>query len=184
MKINHSLIILFTSTLFAQVSLSDVREISNEQLEVLRQELSNQGSQIDVPDPELKDNELTAVDVTGLDEQVIENNFFGYDYFQKDISFFDNIPRYDLPIFGTELEISQIVVKPEVSDDDKKKIVDRLESIRNDVVVNGSSFATKAILYSQDPGTRPMGGKLTLDRKRPRTVKEFRDTAYLSLIHI
>ena len=51
-------------------------------------------------------------------------------------SFFDNIPRYDLPIFGTELEISQIVVKPEVSDDDKKKIVDRLESIRNDVVVN------------------------------------------------
>tara|TARA_B100000963_G_scaffold249102_1_gene218139 strand:+ start:2487 stop:3875 length:1389 start_codon:yes stop_codon:yes gene_type:complete len=93
-------------------------------------------------------------------------------------SFFDNIPRYDLPIFGTELEISQIVVKPEVSDDDKKKIVDRLESIRNDVVVNGSSFATKAILYSQDPGTRPMGGKLTLDRKRPRTVKEFRDVAY------
>ena len=93
-------------------------------------------------------------------------------------SFFDNIPRYDLPIFGTELEISQIVVKPEVSDDDKKKIVDRLESIRNDVVVNGSSFATKAILYSQDPGTRPMGGKLTLDRKRPRTVKEFRDIAY------
>jgi peptidyl-prolyl cis-trans isomerase SurA len=83
-----------------------------------------------------------------------------------------------LPIFGTELEISQIVVKPEVSDDDKKKIVDRLESIRNDVVVNGSSFATKAILYSQDPGTRPMGGKLTLDRKRPRTVKEFRDVAY------
>ena len=39
MKINYSLIILFTSTLFAQVSLSDVREISNEQLEVLRQEL-------------------------------------------------------------------------------------------------------------------------------------------------
>ena len=47
--------------------------------------------------------------------------------------------------FWNELEISQIVVKPEVSDDDKKKIVDRLESIRNDVVVNGSSFATKAI---------------------------------------
>ena len=38
-------------------------------------------------------------------------------------SFFDNIPRYELPIFGTELEISQIVVKPEVSDDDKKKLL-------------------------------------------------------------
>ena len=105
MKVNHSLIILFTSTLFAQVSLSDVREISNEQLEVLRQELTNQGSQIDVPDPELKDNELTAVDVTGLDEQVIENNFFGYDYFQKDISFFDNIPAPQDFILGPGDEV-------------------------------------------------------------------------------
>ena len=32
--------------------------------------------------------------------------------------FFENIPRYDLPIFGAELEISQIVVKPEVSQED------------------------------------------------------------------
>tara|TARA_B100000989_G_C19512678_1_gene459945 strand:+ start:516 stop:1895 length:1380 start_codon:yes stop_codon:yes gene_type:complete len=93
-------------------------------------------------------------------------------------NFFDNIPRYDLPVFGTELEISQIVVKPDVGDDDKKKIIDRLETIKNDIVVNGSSFATKAILYSQDTGTRPMGGKMTLDRKKPRTVKEFRDVAY------
>ena len=66
-------------------------------------------------------------------------------------SFFENIPRYDLPIFGAELEISQIVVKPKVSQEDKDKIIQRLESIKNDVVVNGSSFATKAILYSQDP---------------------------------
>ena len=61
-------------------------------------------------------------------------------------SFFENIPRYDLPIFGAELEISQIVVKPKVSQEDKDKIIQRLESIKNDVVVNGSSFATKAIL--------------------------------------
>ena len=67
--------------------------------------------------------------------------------------FFENIPGYDLPIFGAELEISQIVVKPEVSQEDKNKIIQRLESIKNDVVVNGSSFATKAILYSQDPGS-------------------------------
>ena len=67
--------------------------------------------------------------------------------------FFNNIPRYDLPIFGAELEISQIVVKPEVSEAEKKKVIDRLESIRDDVVINGSSFATKAILYSQDPGS-------------------------------
>lgn len=92
--------------------------------------------------------------------------------------FFNNIPRYDLPIFGAELEISQIVVKPEVSEAEKKKVIDRLESIRNDVVINGSSFATKAILYSQDPGSRSTGGKYTLNRNRPQMVKEFRDVAY------
>ena len=92
--------------------------------------------------------------------------------------FFNNIPRYDLPIFGAELEISQIVVKPEVSETEKNKVIDRLESIRNDVVVNGSSFATKAILYSQDPGSRSTGGKYTLNRNRPQMVKEFRDVAY------
>jgi len=92
--------------------------------------------------------------------------------------FFNNIPRYDLPIFGAELEISQIVVKPEVSESEKKKVIDRLESIRDDVVINGSSFATKAILYSQDPGSRSTGGKYTLNRNRPQMVKEFRDVAY------
>ena len=92
--------------------------------------------------------------------------------------FFNNIPRYDLPIFGAELEISQIVVKPEVSEAEKKKVIDRLESIRDDVVINGSSFATKAILYSQDPGSRSSGGKYTLNRNRPQMVKEFRDVAY------
>ena len=92
--------------------------------------------------------------------------------------FFNDIPRYELPIFGAELEISQIVVKPEVSEAEKKKVIDRLESIRDDVVINGSSFATKAILYSQDPGSRSTGGKYTLNRNRPQMVKEFRDVAY------
>ena len=42
----------------------------------------------------------------------------------------------------------------------------------------GSSFASKAILYSQDPGSRSSGGKYTLHRKRPQMVKEFRDEAF------
>ncbi len=105
MKINYSFIILLTSTLFAQVSLSDVREISNEQLEIIRQELANQSPQINVPDPELKDNELTVVDIVGLDEKVIEKNFFGYEYFQKDISFFDNMPAPQDFILGPGDEV-------------------------------------------------------------------------------
>jgi peptidyl-prolyl cis-trans isomerase SurA len=40
------------------------------------------------------------------------------------------------------------------------------------------SFASKALLYSQDPGSRSKGGKYTLNRKKPRMAKEFRDAAF------
>ena len=92
--------------------------------------------------------------------------------------FFNTIPKNERPVFGAELEISQIIIKPKVSAIDNQKVIKRLESIRNDIVVNGSSFATKAILYSQDPGSRPTGGKYTLNRNRPMMAKEFRDAAY------
>ena len=92
--------------------------------------------------------------------------------------FFENIPKSELPIFGTELEISQIVIEPQVSDKERDRIINRLKTFREDILERGSSFASKAILYSQDPGSRSSGGKYTLHRKRPRMVKEFRDEAF------
>jgi len=92
--------------------------------------------------------------------------------------FFESIPKYDLPVFGTELEISQIVMTPKVSLKEEKRIVEKLKSFKIDILEGGSSFASKAILYSQDPGSRPNGGKYTLQRKKPRMVKEFRDVAF------
>ena len=92
--------------------------------------------------------------------------------------FYESIPLTDLPIFGTELEISQIVIEPTVSEDEKKRVINLLNSFKNDVEEKGLSFASKAILYSQDPGSRANGGKYTLHRKRPRMVKEFRDVAF------
>ena len=92
--------------------------------------------------------------------------------------FFESIPLNELPTFGTELEISQIVIEPEVSVNEKKRIINQLETFREDILERGSSFASKAILYSQDPGSRSTGGKYTLHRKRPQMVKEFRDEAF------
>ena len=92
--------------------------------------------------------------------------------------FFKSIPSYDLPVFGTELEISQIVVSPLVSKDEENRIINQLKSFKVDILEGGSSFASKAILYSQDPGSRSTGGKYTLQRKKPRMVKEFRDVAF------
>ena len=92
--------------------------------------------------------------------------------------FFESIPKNDLPVFGTELEISQIVIEPEVSEKEKNRIINKLKTFKEDVLERGSSFASKALLYSQDPGSRSSGGKYTLHRKRPRMVKEFRDEAF------
>ena len=92
--------------------------------------------------------------------------------------FFNNIPKAERPTFGTELKVAQIVVVPESTQDEVQKVIDLLNQIRADVVDNGSSFATKAVLYSEDEGSRSNGGKYTLNRKRPRMVKEFRDVAF------
>ena len=93
-------------------------------------------------------------------------------------SFFKQIPMNELPTFGTELEISQIVLEPKVTDDEKDRIVNQLKSFKVDVEERGLSFSSKAVLYSQDPGSRSNGGKYTLHRKKPRMVKEFRDIAF------
>ena len=93
-------------------------------------------------------------------------------------SFFESIPEDELPVFGTEIELAQIVIEPAVSDEETQRVINRLKDFKNDVEEKGLSFASKAILYSQDPGSRSTGGKYTLHRKRPRMVKEFRDAAF------
>ena len=91
-------------------------------------------------------------------------------------NFFKKIPKEELPTFGAEMEVAQIVVEPKVSEEDEQKVKDRLNAIRKDVL-EGSSFATKAVLYSQDPGSSPNGGFYKMTRKTP-FVKEFKDVAF------
>ena len=81
------------------------------------------------------------------------------------------------PMFGTEVELSQIVIEPEIPGSEKQKIIDRLNEFKADIEENGASFSTKAVLYSQDPGTASDGGRVTLTRKDP-FVKEFKDVAF------
>ncbi len=71
---------------------------------------------------------------------------------------FKNIPEDERPVFGAELEIAQIVKIPEVSEEEKQKVVNRLREMKRDIEENGASFATKAILYSKDPTSSTKGG--------------------------
>ena len=92
--------------------------------------------------------------------------------------FFNTIPKEERPLFGTELRVAQIVVVPETSKEETDKVINRLREFKTDVLENGSSFTTKAVLYSEDPGSKRTGGKYTLNKKRPRMTKEFREVAF------
>ena len=91
--------------------------------------------------------------------------------------FFNDIPEDERPVFGTQLEIAQIVKEPKASDEEKQKVIDKLNGIRSDVLENGASFKTKAILYTEDEGSRSNGGFYTVT-KESGLVKEFKDVAF------
>ena len=92
--------------------------------------------------------------------------------------FFNNIPEVERPIFGTELRVAQIVVIPDTTEEEKQKVINRLNEFRSDVLDNGASFTTKAVLYSDDEASKRTGGRYTLNRTRPEMVKEFREVAF------
>jgi peptidyl-prolyl cis-trans isomerase SurA len=91
-------------------------------------------------------------------------------------NFFKTIPAEEVPTFGAEMEVAQIVVKPAISEDEKKRVIEKLKEIREDVL-NGSSFFSKAVLFSEDPGSSSTGGFYKMNRKTA-FVKEFKDVAF------
>ncbi|MUV04184.1 peptidylprolyl isomerase [Flavobacterium rakeshii] len=90
--------------------------------------------------------------------------------------FFSKFKGDEIPQFGAEVEIAQIVVKPEISQEEKQKVINRLKEIKSEVEA-GSSFYSKAVLYSEDPGSRSSGGFYKMTRKTA-FVKEFKDAAF------
>jgi peptidyl-prolyl cis-trans isomerase SurA len=91
-------------------------------------------------------------------------------------NFFKNIPVAEIPTFGAEMEVAQIVIKPAITEDEKKRVIEKLKEIREDVL-NGSSFFSKAVLFSEDPGSSSTGGFYKMNRKTA-FVKEFKDVAF------
>ncbi|MHA7831218.1 MAG: peptidylprolyl isomerase [Flagellimonas sp.] len=91
--------------------------------------------------------------------------------------FFYRIPEDERPVFGAELEIAQIVKQPVAPEEEKQKVINQLKEIRQDVLENDASFNVKAILYSQDPGSKSKGGFYSMTKETP-FVKEFKDVAF------
>lgn len=91
--------------------------------------------------------------------------------------FFNKIPSDQIPTIGAEIELSQIIIKPEVTKEDKQKVIDKLNEIKNDVINNGASFYSKAVIYSEDEASISSGGYYKINKKT-QFVKEFKDVAF------
>ncbi|MED5476195.1 MAG: SLBB domain-containing protein [Candidatus Neomarinimicrobiota bacterium] len=90
------LFFIFTTILFPQFSLSDLDKLSNSQLDEIRNKLQSKT----IPDIQNQDalelNEIKIIDLESVDTNSNEvEEYFGYSYFQRDITFFDNIPTPD-----------------------------------------------------------------------------------------
>ncbi|MGO4911054.1 foldase protein PrsA [Leeuwenhoekiella sp. W20_SRS_FM14] len=92
--------------------------------------------------------------------------------------YYKGLERDGLPQFGIELEVSKIMIEPEVPQEEKQKVIDELNGYRKDILENGSSFATKAVLWSEDESSRGDGGLIKDVDRKSQFVKEFRDVAF------
>ncbi|MBK5212974.1 MAG: peptidylprolyl isomerase [Flavobacteriaceae bacterium] len=93
-------------------------------------------------------------------------------------TFFYSIPEAERPVFNAEIEVAQIVIDPEITQQAKDEVVAKLNAIRADIIDNGASFATKAVLYSKDPGSNSKGGLYIGVKRDSPWAKEFKDQAF------
>ncbi|ADX67100.1 MULTISPECIES: peptidylprolyl isomerase [Weeksella] len=100
----------------------------------------------------------------------------GLDATPEEVRMFFEEHKTELPDVKDEYSISHIILYPEIDPENEQKVIDELKQIKKDVE-EGSSFATKAILYSEDPGSATNGGQY-LKVKRGMMVKEFDAVAF------
>lgn len=91
--------------------------------------------------------------------------------------FFNQIPKDSLPKFDAEVEMSEIVVKPQVAKAQKEKAYNDLADLRRRIIEKTDEFSTLAVIYSNDPGSASRGGDLGVV-ERGRMVPEFEAAAF------
>ncbi len=84
---------IFSSLLFSQVSVSDIERLTNQQLDKIRNELQSKAESAIVDEvAPIVTGAPNPVSITSTAVSMASGDYFGYNYLRKDISFFDNIP--------------------------------------------------------------------------------------------
>ena len=90
--------------------------------------------------------------------------------------FFRALNSEEIPIVPTKLQMSQIVIEPELSEDKKNSIKEKLNGFRKRIY-NGEDFKVLATLYSDDVVSANNGGELGF-MQRGDLVPEFERAAF------
>lgn len=72
--------------------------------------------------------------------------------------FYKKIPKDSLPLINSQVEFSQITIIPVVTPEEKKRIKEKLEKVRQCIMKGDCSFCVEA-LDSDDPGSRSRCGE-------------------------
>ena len=90
--------------------------------------------------------------------------------------FYEKMDKSELPLIEDRYKLSQIIVKPKMSEDQINKLTERLNAFRKRVL-NGEDFKVLAALYSDDPGSANNGGEIGFV-SRGTFVPEFEKVAF------
>jgi peptidyl-prolyl cis-trans isomerase SurA len=90
--------------------------------------------------------------------------------------YYNSIPRDSLPLMPRKVQLSMISVEPPDMEASKAEVRQRLLDLRSRII-NGESFSTLAILYSEDPGSAPRGGELGFNT-RGELAKPYAEAAW------
>ena len=87
----YTIFLSLLNVIFGQISMSDINKLSNDQLDLIKQEL--QGEPVSQNDN--IDKSISVIPETVTIESPTPSSgskYFGYNYFKRDINFFDNVP--------------------------------------------------------------------------------------------
>lgn len=74
------------------------------------------------------------------------------------LRFYQSLPADSLPLIGEQVSYSKIVVDPVIRETARQRIINFLDSIRQDIVAGRTSMTLQAARHSEDPGSRYKGG--------------------------